>query len=364
MPAFVGKDREHKKVTALSVGVGDVHKDVIGGWVGVSGAWKKFWGWPDNYVFLYKDAADVPAGGTRLSAWDDKFVRAITSGAVAAEGGSDTHDGSDHGEYAGNSGTISNSRNFTDESLSSCYCNTQSTHQHSITHTLAADGVSIIPEYLALLAYTGVAKGEGALFMFDGPTVPSGWTQYLLHTGRFIRFASAFGTGGAGSHDHVFVGNTGNANYTQSQRSRCRNDYWYRHAMVMDHTHTDLNVPSYIDVLLIYKSGPIQFDDLPSGTVGLFNSSSIPVGWSLWSAAHQRFLKHRPAGSGGTGGSDTHTTSFVGNTGSWTNTSSREGNNGSSRYNLSSAVHVMDHTHPTAANILPAYKDLYIAKKD
>jgi hypothetical protein len=361
MPVKLGIDDVTKTIIDIVIG----EKRVTSVKVGTEDGNQQTYGFPENFVLLYQNANDAPEESVQLSAYTGRFARAITSGTPGATGGVETHSGADHGTFSGSSSIIGNNRQFTDESLSSCYHNTLSTHSHTTNHTMPVDSVSLIPVYMALVAYTSKRAGKNALFLFDGATIPAGWTQYLGNSGRYLRFGNQLETGGSNSHNHSFTGNSGTANYNRNQRSRCRNDLWRPHRHVINHTHADLNTPSFMDVKIIQKDdGAYDIGQLPSGTIGLFTTAEIPEGWTLWEDANNRLLRHNTSTSGGTGGADTHTCTISASSGVWTSLGSQEGNFGSEDFNLSSAVHSITHAHPTAVNSLPPYVNLYIAKKD
>ena len=138
------------------------------------------------------------------------------------------------------------------------------------------------PLCLDLVPVTFSQCGADAVFMFQGDDVPNGWNLYPGPNGRYLRFDSE------GESD-------GSPECQQLPRA-------------FSYGHSSGNGVEFRTVKLISRgdSKPIlTLEELPSGTLALFNTTSIPFGWTPLDGAEEEgsFLRYIRGPSGKYGGS-------------------------------------------------------------
>ena len=160
------------------------------------------------------------------------------------------------------------------------------------------------------------AAGDGRMIMFfNGATIPTGWTCISCNSGddffqRFIKGAATHGsTGGTATHTHT-VSVSANASTASNAESRSGTDLAdvaHGHSGSASVTATS-NLPSYRNLKLIRHNTTGDPTTLPAGIVGIFDTTTLPSGWTRYSAQDTYYARGEGT-VGGTGGSNTHTTS-------------------------------------------------------
>lgn len=320
MSAHLGILSAWKEINRLFVGSGGANKNVVGGWVGVGGAWKRFFSIvPDTMIAFFASSPSSPwkvLNGVDASpdvVTDELYLRcASAEGSVS---GANTHT---HATITGNTGTASPAI----EKISDNDKDNSRGHPASHTHTADHGHVAAVnhePPYIKLIpAVGGEYIPNGAILFFEGGTVPAGFSVYSSALNRFVKCSSAAGgTGGSTSHSHSDSLTTGYDNsYTHRQDSASGVDAGRRnnHAHDLTHTHNDAdtNLPPWYGLI------PIRANDdifgVPSGICAWFTGSSVPTGWTQYSARDNDFIQSKSS-SGGSGGAATHAHAHSGDTG-------------------------------------------------
>ncbi len=236
----------------------------------------------------------------------------------------------------------------------------------SVLNTRISDGV-----YENIVEEAGAPYGGSVnlILFWDGATIPSGWTCISDDPGepfyyRFPMGGSSYGsTGGAENHTHPTTSSCGGPSATLQRNSGTNVT-----TATSTHTHTPTvtvatvsHLPPYYDLKVIrYNSGIPS--TLPAGVIALFPSTSVPSGWSLYTAADNRFLRGAPS-AGGTGGGTTHTHSVSVSTGGPSHTVQLRTDpcGASVAYPTSTHTHSGSGTSSAAAN-LPPYLTVVLAK--
>lgn len=326
---------------------------------------------PSNMVVLYTDPNDIPSGATVHTGWDNKFPMGATTSSSGSYGGSDTHDGSDHGSGGSSTGSASHSQ-AQDTILGGWRFQTATSHAHSANHTHPADGVSIVPEYFTCIPTSGVPViTPNAVLLSIEDFSSLGWSNFATDLiGRYLRFSIwASSTGGSATHQHdYYVGTT--STYSSNEYGTFNGDLnnYLSHNHSITHQHPpDPNEPSFAKLGFYQPPEEIAYlEDLPTGTVGIFTSTVSYLGWQQYTTLTGRLIRAGDVAEYEvTGGSDTHAmTEFTGNVG----TASGSQNNIRADASLvsrrlSAHGHTFVHNHTTQANSLPQYVELYIAVK-
>jgi|GEM_PF-5385377 len=217
-------------------------------------------------------------------------------------------------------------------------------------------------------AAQGPTPGAGdVVLLYDGATLPSGWSCISCVSGDqffgvFPRASSTYGasTGGSdtGTHTATFISmTTGASTAVDSQAGS--------NFPLATHTHAVSNIavstadirPPFKNLRFIEAHNPAQ---LPAGAIGMFDvsSSSLPSGWTYYSAMAGNYLRGENATT--TGGSATHTHTITATLGA--------ANNGLLNANRNSlSVAGGSHTHTVsgstpAANNAPPFITVVFAK--
>jgi hypothetical protein len=145
-------------------------------------------------------------------------------------------------------------------------------------------------------------------------SIPSGWVYNTDLDGRFPRGNNVFGgTAGTATHDHTYSGVTDMA----SQINTYYLDIitWGNFSSAF-HTHSysgtadsSGHLPPYLDV--IYSSINLIPFDLDASCIAVFDTASLPTGWSQFAALDNSFPRGSPI-YGFTGGSPSHSHTFNG----------------------------------------------------
>ncbi len=151
----------------------------------------------------------------------------------------------------------------------------------------------------------------GVIMLWDGADIPQGWTCVSCETsdwfyGKFLMANSAPGVGGgADSGTHTFNFDSDTPSDSGSDESNGGGGG----ASYAGHTHTwhissqssDDIRPPFKNLKLIKASNPAT---LPGGIIGIFNTVSLPYGWSYYSALDAKYV--RGDANTNTGGAATH----------------------------------------------------------
>lgn len=238
-------------------------------------------------------------------------------------------------------------------------------------------GGSLLDTRTANGVYENITEEAGApyggmvnlILFWDGASIPSGWTCISDDAGepfyyRFPMGGSTYGsTGGTETHTHSSTSSCGGPSATLQRNSGSAVT-----TATSTHTHTptvtvatENHLPPYYDLKVIrYNSGIPSI--LPAGVIALFPSTSLPPGWSLYTAADNRFLRGAPS-AGGMGGNPTHTHSVSVSTGGPSSTVglATDPCDDSTAYPTSTHTHTGSGTTSSATN-LPPYITVVLGK--
>ncbi|MEK7462460.1 MAG: DUF2341 domain-containing protein [Patescibacteria group bacterium] len=191
------------------------------------------------------------------------------------------------------------------------------------------------------------------LLMWDGGTIPAGWTCVSCAGGdafyqRFIIGSSTAGTnGGATTHTHTVpaaaVGTTGSAGASNAGGGGTD-------AATLLHTHTLAapaigtanNLPSYRNLVIIQYNSAGEPTSIPANAIAMFDAT-VPSGWTQYSAQNGFYVRGESiANRTVTGGSNTHTHTITGTLSGPTGTTNAS--------NGPTAVASQNHTHTISSN--------------
>jgi len=216
----------------------------------------------------------------------------------------------------------------------------------------------------------------GSFFMFwDGiSSAPTGWTCVSCIPGdpfyqKFIMGDSMYGnTGGSDTHSHVvnYVNETAGTQYVGDNASGANgvnlsSDTHNHSGIVAANTSQASNYPLYRQLKVIAYNNPGSAPQaIPAGAIGIFNTTSLPVNWTLYSAENGYFILGN-ATANLTGGSNNHTHNFsITTTGSNGITVQRTGG---TQYNVSNVTHTHNGSGTTSlGNSMPPYIDIVLAR--
>jgi len=360
-PVYVGASGVWKELD-LSIGVSGSFKNVTGGWIGVSGSWKRCYQRvtiPANLVGLFTASPgtgwDILNGVAASPNLHGHFLKGGSS--QGSSTGSNTHG---HGSYSGNTGYATRATppgGFPNNDLM-LY-----DHAHSIAHTHAAGDHR--PGFYGLLPYVvnGAATLPTSFVGFCDGTVFTGWAAVTALYDYFIscNTSAAGGAGGSATHDHAWTGealaNRKGSPYQSGSGGSCPYSY---HTHTFNHEHVYTNLPPYIDLIPVSPTAATSV--IPAGLICFFLGSTVPTGWSVYSIASGKFIRCKSTVDTTGGGAATHTHSWTGNTGAWGSQAGGTTTAGATaRY---SHVHSGNHSHTTAGAMEPQHFPLLICKKD
>ncbi len=215
---------------------------------------------------------------------------------------------------------------------------------------------------------TSTFRREWANGQFMAPfvgTCPLGWQAASSFNveNRFARGAGTFGsTGGSETHYHTYAGNTSLANQTFTLTDAPQYTHPPNHGHTMSGATSSTNhLPPYKDVVFCqFMVGQLPYRAGSTAFIGFFET--LPAGWSHDASFNGRFLRGSDT-AGGTGGTNTHTHTYSGNTSyvspnsSSNNTYSGPNNRGIGgphRHSYSGTTNARDH--------LPPYLDMLMAR--
>ncbi|MFH1774970.1 MAG: cell wall-binding repeat-containing protein [Methanobacteriota archaeon] len=162
-----------------------------------------------------------------------------------------------------------------------------------------------------------VSDPSPALILFwDGDTIPSGWTCISCVPGdpfyqRFPRGNDTYGITGGSAHTHTlsWVSTTGPSAIAQYDDSGGTTNYSssvHIHGLA-SYTVSEV-LPPYRNLKVIRYDAGIP-STLPAGVIAIFNTTSLPSGWTAYALQDNYFA--RGEGAIATGGSNTHSVSVT-----------------------------------------------------
>jgi len=168
-----------------------------------------------------------------------------------------------------------------------------------------------------------IADARMMLF-YDGAAVPSGWTSLSASAGdifyqRFPRGYSSYGNpAGSSTHDHTAtISNFSGPDATGAVNSSgtAFSSSTHTHSFTAD-ASAGSNVPPYRELQIIqYDAGiPSGASAIPASVIAIFDTDSMPDGWTRYSAQDDYFVRCGPDGeaTGGSPVSHIHVVSFSG----------------------------------------------------
>lgn len=176
------------------------------------------------------------------------------------------------------------------------------------------------PEFSEQRSWQIAGDAVGNLIVFYSGTgaMPAGWSCVSCTTGndffqRFAKGAATYGgNAGAATHTHTAAASAA-ASTLATTEPRSGNA-----VSGVAHTHTanvtidpSNNLPAYRQLRLIRYDTTGMPATLPAGTVGVFDTTSLPAGWTSYGVQTGNYIRGENT-VGSTGGSNTHTTSFTG----------------------------------------------------
>lgn len=331
-------------------------------------------------VILLWDPADgaIPAGWTCVSCvggdpYFQRFPRAAATPSTQAGGAESVSHTYTVTNVSGPSATIQTTN------VASAAAAT-SAHTHTFGGPYTTSSNSIVPPYANLRlikANNPSTLPLNAIAMFDVATasLPTGWTHYVALDAKYVRGenATCASNCGAATHTHIRPNTatitSGAASASVSIFNVGGTPNWANST----HTHTiaaaagpaDNNNPVF--GLVNFAKNTVSNAVLPNGLIAMFDSASMPVGWSSLSGSGQsyenRLLKGASDPTTGTfGGSDTH--NHTGSEAIVTSVPDLSTNNTNS---VATPVASGTHTHTvtfsiSSANSVPNYTTVVLAK--
>jgi hypothetical protein len=155
------------------------------------------------------------------------------------------------------------------------------------------------------------------ILFYDGSTIPTGWTCISCNPGddfyqKFIMGDVTYNlTGGATAHNHTiasFLTSTVTGSYSSSASSGGAGTH--NHNVAIINVATASNLPSYRNLKIIKYDNGIP-TTLPSGIIGMFNSTSLPTNWNQYTDENNYFIRGESL-TNQTGGNNTHSHSVTG----------------------------------------------------
>ncbi|MBN2422330.1 DUF2341 domain-containing protein [Candidatus Woesearchaeota archaeon] len=154
---------------------------------------------------------------------------------------------------------------------------------------------------------------DGIFFLFwsGASDAPSGWTCASCDPGdpfynNFPRGSETYGgTGGSSYHTHSisYVSETSGATATAGTGATAVATGAHDHSSITSEiVSNESNLPSYRNLKIIQYNGMPSV--IPEGAIAVFNTSTLPGGWTRYSAQDDYFI--RGGGDTTTGGSNTH----------------------------------------------------------
>lgn len=357
----VGVSSAWKRVGPWWIGSSSAWKKILRGHVGISGAWKQFYeDIPANMIALFAAAAPSPWNAlsyTTCYPWPSDTVGSSYYFSMTHTHGSVT-------AVFANCGT-------TDADDAIIRYNRMAQHgaSHNYAHSHGAeDHQPLYQEWRGASANGARSIPTSAILFFNGTSIPSGWKRATYTDGRYVRMNSsgAGGTGGNLSHyghshadsayDAAIVARQGGTSITQPVAAN--------HNHTVPNHNAKLNDPLYINLDAISPDTNPAYS-IPSGVVAFFLGSTVPAGWSVYSAALGRFIKVTSSSIEGTGGNvqHEHAEGYL-TSGTYAGSTGVGGLDGEPCATPSHA-HIVTHTHSADyGNTMPLAYPFLICRKD
>jgi len=320
-------------------------------------------------IILLWEGATLPSGWDCMSCSAtgtlfQQYLRASSSYGTATSGGPESVSHSMTFSNASTSGAV-----FTN-GLTGLTSVPQGTHTHTWGGT-TGNATSVLPAAINLKiikANNPSSLPAGIIGMFDvsSSSLPAGWTYYSTIQDRHIRGENSTGTIGAASHTHAIASITSGA---EAGVDILASNVVNVAVAANGHTHTvsgnlptSANSPPYVGVVFgkLTAAAPA-----PNGLIAIFDSGSLPIGWSIVSTSTSVYAGRFPVGSttfGNTGGATTHdhNGSYTFNSGS-SNPSIDADQGFGGILAPSNLTHSLNYTI-SATNTVPIFRDVMLGK--
>ncbi len=216
----------------------------------------------------------------------------------------------------------------------------------------------------------GNATGANMTLFWDGATAPTGWTIVSDVGGPFYQkfprgeAAAAYGTtGGSDNHTHTATFATSSTPsgtaVVSSGTGITGSSPTHTHTVASSTISVASNLPPYQDLKVIkYNTGVPS--TIPAGAIAIFDTSTLPGGWTRYTSADGKYV--RAAGDTSTGGSATHTHTVTLTTSGPSATAAAKGT-AAINYATSTHTHTAANGNVTnAANNAPPYLTVVLAQ--
>jgi len=181
----------------------------------------------------------------------------------------------------------------------------------------------VIPRFI------NAAPGDGRMILFfDGVTIPTGWTCISCDPAdpfyqRFVRGAETYGTtGGSLTHNHTYsqaISSSNESAVSENWNSDNVSTNGHNHNLTTN-LSAETNLPAYRQLRVIRYDNNGEPSTIPAGAVAIFESVSVPTGWTRYAAQDNRFVYGADT-IGVTGGANTHNHDITGTIGADNGTS-------------------------------------------
>lgn len=221
---------------------------------------------------------------------------------------------------------------------------------------------SVLPEII-----TDDGNGH-MLLLWDGGSIPSGWTCVSCNPGdeiyqRFFRGEASYGgTGGSANHSHTANGSVATTtNLTlQDQAGSTISSGGHSHTLSPTLSSAS-NLPSYRQLKVIRANISGVPTSLPAGIIAMFDAT-VPTGWTRYSAQDGAYI-YGNGTAGTTGGSNSHNHSVSGTTSAGSGSAAAATNG--TQVSAANPTHTHTVSGSTASdNQEPPYRDTILGKLD
>jgi hypothetical protein len=191
-------------------------------------------------------------------------------------------------------------------------CNTSNTEVWVRIPSLTTGSYIIYAYYDNSAATNAQASWTGNFLLLADTSCPSGWTQDTSYNTNFPYGAttSIGGTGGSESHTHatgtIYTEENSTASgyyadtYFLSGTGFPKSTHQHTVSVPLNSTST---LPAYLNMIFCSKASL----DIPTGLITGFNTTSLPLGWTRFSALDDRFVRGNSTYGGGNATDPTHT---------------------------------------------------------
>jgi hypothetical protein len=213
--------------------------------------------------------------------------------------------------------------------------------------------------------------GEFYLFWDSAANEPPGWTCVSCNSSgefynRLVKGYDVFGgTGGAYTHTHTlgYVSSTGGGGGTgQSDASVLGATAAHTHSALNGESVSEVsNLPIYRQLKVIRYDGTNIPETIPQGAIAVFNTSSLPTGWTRYSVQDGYFLFANNTANF-TGGSNTHTHTVVAGLGASSGTASTRTGGGQTTVAGAGHTHAAGTGTSSSVDHRPLFLNVVLAK--